>query len=126
MFSTMTTAPSTTMPKSSAPRERRLAGILLKSSQMAAKSREKGMVSATINAARALPKNKNKMIVTKIMPSARLCSTVCRVKMEQVGAVQHRNDLHALGQDVLVELLDLRVNRIQGRPLPSPHPCLVH
>ena len=51
MFSTMTTAPSTTMPKSSAPSESRLAGICFRSRQMAAKSSENGMVSGDDNGA---------------------------------------------------------------------------
>ena len=79
MFSTMTTAPSTTIPKSSAPSESRFAGILLKSSQMEAKSSENGIVSATMKAARTLPRKRKRMMVTRIIPSARLCSTVCRV-----------------------------------------------
>ena len=45
MFSIITTAPSTTMPKSSAPRDSRLAGMCLRSRQMAANSSENGMVS---------------------------------------------------------------------------------
>ena len=52
MFSTITTAPSTTIPKSRAPSDSRLAGILFRSRQMEAKSSEKGMVSATIKAPR--------------------------------------------------------------------------
>src|ERR1700731_1299700 len=48
MFSTMTPAPSTTMPKSRAPSDRRLAGMWLTSSQMEAKTRENGIVRATM------------------------------------------------------------------------------
>ena len=80
MFSTITTAPSTTIPKSSAPSESRFAGMWLRSSQIEAKSRENGMVSATMRAARTLSRNRNRMTVTRIIPSARLCSTVCKVK----------------------------------------------
>src|SRR5450759_3253243 len=46
MFSTITTAPSTTIPKSNAPNERRLTGTFVKPSQMEANSNENGMVSA--------------------------------------------------------------------------------
>jgi len=79
VFSTMTTAPSTTMPKSSAPKESRFAGIWLTSSQMEANSNENGMVRATIRAARMLPRNRRRTMVTRIIPSPRLCITVCRV-----------------------------------------------
>jgi hypothetical protein len=58
MFSTITTAPSTTIPKSSAPSERRFAGMWLRSSQIDAKSRENGIVSATMRAARTLSRNR--------------------------------------------------------------------
>ena len=44
MFSTMTTVPSTTIPKSSAPRERKFAGMWLKFRQMEANSNENGIV----------------------------------------------------------------------------------
>ena len=80
MFSTMTTAPSTTMPKSSAPSESRLAGMCFRSRQMAANSSEKGMVSATMSAPRTLPRKRNRMIDDQEIPSVRLCSTVCVVK----------------------------------------------
>ena len=74
----MTTAPSTTIPKSSAPSESRLAGMWLKFSQMDAKSRENGMVSATMRAARTLRRNRKRMTLTRIIPSVRLCNTVFR------------------------------------------------
>src|ERR1035437_10077070 len=47
MFSTMTMAPSTIMPKSSAPRESRLAGMWRRSRQREANRRENGMVRVT-------------------------------------------------------------------------------
>ena len=62
MFSTITTAPSTTIPKSSAPSDSRLAGICFRSRQVAANSREKGMVSATMIAPRMFPRNRNRTI----------------------------------------------------------------
>ena len=79
MFSTITTAPSTTMPKSSAPSDSRLAGMLFRFRQMEANSSENGMVSATMNAPRTLPRNRNRISATRMMPSVRLCSTVCVV-----------------------------------------------
>ena len=52
MFSTITTAPSTMMPKSIAPRLSRLALILPSTMPVTANSIESGMTSATISAAR--------------------------------------------------------------------------
>jgi len=54
MFSVMMTAPSTMMPKSMAPRDRRLAGMPRRSMKMKAKRRESGMVTVTMRAARML------------------------------------------------------------------------
>jgi hypothetical protein len=47
---------------------------------MDANNNENGIVAATISAARTLPRNISRMIDTKIIPSVRLCSTVCVVK----------------------------------------------
>ena len=49
MFSTITTAPSTRMPKSIAPIESRLAGMCRRSRQMKANSSDSGIVIATIS-----------------------------------------------------------------------------
>ena len=54
--------------------------MLLAFSQMDANNSENGMVSATIRAARAFSKKRKRMTVTRIIPSVRLCSTVCNVK----------------------------------------------
>ena len=54
MFSVMMTAPSTMIPKSMAPSDRRFAGIALRSMKMNANSSESGIVSATRIAARML------------------------------------------------------------------------
>ena len=79
MFSIMTTEPSTTMPKSSAPRESRLAGMWLMSRQMEANRSAKGMVRATMMAPRTLPRKRKRMMETSSMPSVRLRSTVSTV-----------------------------------------------
>ena len=80
MFSTITIEPSTIIPKSTAPMESRFAGIFPTSMKMNAMSSDSGMVIATMNAARAFPRNRNKMTVTSRMPSIRLCITVCVVR----------------------------------------------
>jgi hypothetical protein len=76
MFSTITTAPSTTMPKSSAPSDSRFAGNALQLQADGGEQQRKRMVSATMIAPRTLPRNRNRMITTRMMPSVRLCSTV--------------------------------------------------
>ena len=58
MFSTMTTAPSTTIPKSSAPSESRFAGMPFRFRQVAANNSENGIVRATIIAPRTFPRNR--------------------------------------------------------------------
>src|SRR5258705_333224 len=68
-FSTTMTAPSTTMPKSIAPRERRLAGMPRQVSPMNVASSESGIRIATIAAARKLPRNSSNTKVTSIAPS---------------------------------------------------------
>src|ERR1035438_2392757 len=41
-------------------------------------------------------------------------------KMQQIATVQHGNDLHTLGQDVIVELLHLLMNPFERRAFFGP------
>ncbi|MNV66194.1 hypothetical protein D3C71_1589360 [compost metagenome] len=75
-FSTMTTAPSTMMPKSSAPRLIRLALTLLLNMPVKVNSIDNGMTMAVISAARMLPRNRNSTAITRIAPSMRFFFTV--------------------------------------------------
>ena len=79
MFSIITTDPSTSMPKSNAPSESRFAGMWLRSRQIAANISPNGIVSDTIIAPRTLPRKRNRMIATRIIPSVRFRSTVFTV-----------------------------------------------
>jgi hypothetical protein len=54
-------------------------GDVARSRQMEAKSSANGMVMATMMAPRTLPRKRNRMMTTRMMPSVRLCSTVCVV-----------------------------------------------
>ena len=47
------------------------------------------------------------------MPRSRLCSTICVVSVDQVGAVVEGKDLDVLGQDLLVEFLGLGLDALQ-------------
>ena len=84
-FSTTMTAPSTMIPKSIAPSERRLAGIPRSVRPMNVASSERGMITATIAAARTLPRNKSSTAPTSMAPSSKFLNTVFRVvSMSQV------------------------------------------
>ncbi len=78
-FSTTITAPSTMMPKSIAPSDSRLAGIPMKLRPRKVASSASGMVTATIAAARRLPRNIHSTIDTRSAPSSRLVNTVVSV-----------------------------------------------
>ena len=101
MFSIITTEPSTTMPKSSAPSESRLAGMWLRSRQMEANISANGMVSATMMAPRTLPRNRNRMIATRIIALGQIVLHGLHREVHQIGAVEEWNDLHALGQNAV-------------------------
>src|SRR5579883_2912722 len=85
IFSTITTAPSTTMPKSSAPSDSRFAGICRRSRQIDAYNRENGMVNATISAPRAftiilflfLGNARGALIVALTIPFSLLFASIC-------------------------------------------------
>ena len=76
LFSTMTMAPSTMMPKSSAPRLIKLALTLLLTMPVNVNSMDKGITIAVISAARKLPSSKNSTATTSAAPSIRLVATV--------------------------------------------------
>src|SRR6266446_5183975 len=70
---------ATTMPKSNAPRDSKFAGMPFSLRHVAANNSAKGIVRATIIAPRTFPRNRKRMTTTRMMPSVRLCSTVCVV-----------------------------------------------
>lgn len=79
MCSTITSEPSTIMPKSMAPSESRFAGIPARYMQTNANSGDKGIVGAVRNAAFALPRKNSKTSVTTTRPSASVKDTVRKV-----------------------------------------------
>ncbi len=80
MFSTITTAPSTMMPKSMAPRLSRFALIVaLAPCRVTANSIESGITSATMSAARRFPSSSSSTATTSAAPSNRLVRTVSSV-----------------------------------------------
>ena len=80
MFSTMITVECTTMPKSMAPREMRLAEVPESTSPMMAMSSASGMFTAVMRAARQLPRKRISTTVTSPMPMSRFSITVCVVR----------------------------------------------
>ena len=79
MCSTITSVPSTMMPKSSAPRLSRFAGMPVKCMQTNANSSDSGIVIAVSSAARTLPRNRNSTATTMTSPSSSVWDTVCSV-----------------------------------------------
>ena len=75
-FSTMTTAPSTIIPKSNAPKLIRLALIFCSAIPAKVNNMDSGITQAVISAARKFPKNKNRITMTRIAPSTRFFCTV--------------------------------------------------
>ena len=76
MFSTMITAPSTMMPKSSAPSDSRLAGTPMIFRPRKVPKSASGMISTTVRLARRLDKNRYSTSDTSTAPSTRLRNTV--------------------------------------------------
>ncbi len=76
----MTTAPSIIIPKSTAPRDRRLALMPAIFRHRNANSSDSGMTMETISVVRQSAINRNTITVTKIIPSIRLCIMVLVVK----------------------------------------------
>ena len=108
-----TTAPSTTMPKSNAPSESRLAGILFRSRQIEANNSEKGMVSATISAPRDIAEKEKQNDGDEQDAFTQIVQHGVRRVVHQVAAIQKRNDLHSRRQDMFVQFLHLGVNSFE-------------
>ena len=55
------------------------------------------------------------MIDTRIMPSSKVVQHGVGGEMDQIAAIDERNNLHAWGQNVLVQFLHFLVNASQRR-----------
>ena len=73
------TAPSTIIPKSMAPRESRLAGVLVRVRIVTANKRADGITAAHIRAALNWNKKAKSTAITRITPSSTLSPIVCKV-----------------------------------------------
>jgi hypothetical protein len=75
-FSTMMAVDSTTIPKSTAPSEMRLAGVPVRTMPAKAAHRASGMFTAVTSAALQLPRKKARTSVTSPMPTSTFSITV--------------------------------------------------
>ena len=79
IVSIITIAPSTSIPKSIAPSDSRLAGISVIFIRIKAINSDNGIVTATSSAPRQLPRNRINTSTTSSIPSNSVCDTVCSV-----------------------------------------------
>ena len=93
IVSTITTDPSTMMPKSIAPNESRLAGTFVKCMHMNANRRDSGIVSAMRSAPRTLPTNSRTTIVTSVRPSRSVRADRVDRGVDELRAVEVRRRL---------------------------------
>ena len=103
MFSTMTTAPSTTMPKSSAPSESRLAGMWFRLRQMAANRRENGNGERDDQGAAGIAEEQEEDQGHQDDALGEVVQHRVGGEMEQDAAVEKRNDFHAGWEEAVVE-----------------------
>ena len=75
-FSTITTAPSTIIPKSKAPKLIRLALIFCSAMPVKVNNIDSGITHAVIRAALKLPRKINRITITRMAPSTRFLATV--------------------------------------------------
>ena len=76
MPSTITTAPSIIIPKSTAPRDNKFADIFINLKQINANNKASGTTMETIRVVLQLNMNNDTIKVTSNIPSTRLCITV--------------------------------------------------
>ena len=105
MFSTITTAPSTIMPKSIAPIDSRFAGMCAQSRQMNENSRANGIVTATISAVRTLKRNMPEDDEHQQHAAHQVAFDGLGGLLNQIGAVVVRHDLDIRRQHAPVERL---------------------
>src|SRR3982751_2098184 len=102
MFSIITTEPSTTIPKSSAPSDSKFAGMCRRSRQIEANSSENGIVHATTSAPRKFPRNRNRISETSRITFGQVMHDRVGRVVDQIAAIKMRNDLHARRQNSVV------------------------
>ena len=126
MFSTITTAPSTTIPKSSAPSESRLAGICLRSRQIDANSSENGMVSGHDERAANVAEEQKQNDRHQDEALGQVVQHGVGGELHQIAAIDEGNDLYAGRQNMVVQLLHFLMQSFERRfgigAFPHRHP----
>jgi reverse gyrase len=115
MFSTITTAPSTTMPKSSAPSDSRFAGMPFQVQANGGEQQRKRDGEATMIAARTFPEKQKQNDHHQDDAFRQVVQHGFGGEVHQIAAVDERNDLHAGRQNVIVQFLHFLVNSLQRR-----------
>ena len=114
MFSIMMTVESTTMPKSTAPSEMRLALVPVPTRPQKAQSRASGMLSAVISAARQLPRKRRSVSATRTMPTSEVLQHRVHGDADEIAAVVVGLDLHPGGEDLVrVDVVDALVDALR-------------
>ena len=113
MFSTMKIAPSTRMPKSTAPIDSRLADAFFRSSSRNAHSRASGMVTATIRPGAHVVQEEHQHRDHERQAHGEVAHDDVLGLLDQRGEIVEGMDLHVLRQDPPVELPRLRLDPLQ-------------
>lgn len=123
MFSTITTALSTTIPKSTAPKERRLAEIPEEFIIVNEKRSANGIVATTTIEAFKLPIKKITTKLTTAIPSSKVVPTVLRVYFYQISTIVCVSNSCTFRHITIVNFFDLGANPFSKRVWfhPSSH-----
>ena len=115
MFSTITTAPSTTMPKSSAPRESRLAGNAFQLQAGGGEQQRKRNGQGDDDGAAHVAQEQQQDDHHQDDAFGQVVQHGMGGVVHQLAAVDEGNNFHARRQDVIVQLLHFCVNALQRR-----------
>ena len=117
MFSIMMTVESTTMPKSTAPSEIRLADVCVPTSPHEGdEQRERDVERRDERRAQCGRGRGAARCDTSVIPTRRFSRTVCVVSLHEIAAVVVRLDVHAGRQDVVVaDVVDALVDALERR-----------
>ena len=115
MFSTITTAPSTTMPKSSAPKREQVGRDMHQVKTDGGKEKRERDGQCDDQGATRVAEKEEKDDHHQDDPLRQVIEhRTCR-ELEQIAAIEEGLDSDALGQDVFVQLLDLGADAGDGR-----------
>ena len=123
MFSTITTEPSTTMPKSSAPSDSRFAGNVLQVQQNRGEQEREGNGDGDDERAAHIAQEQKENQRDQQHSVGQISQHGVRGVVHQIAAVEMRNELHCRGRQLAigsVQFVDLLVQRIQRGSASAP------